>query len=140
VHAQSHELHPKEGFGSGHGKEELVETLGLSQEQKEQLECETPQQGRELMQEVMRAKKKLNDLMRDPATPKHEIYSQFDRVQEAIQNFHTHKLEKILLIRDVLRPDQLKTFLSLKQKRENEMKQRWKEGGRGKGKDQSGRN
>lgn len=107
--------HGPEGFGSGAGREKLVEELGLSKEQQEALSCETPGQGQELRKEAIKQKQKLNAMLRDSSTPKDEIFQQFERAEEALRNFEAHRLDKILLIREILTADQLKSFFDLKE-------------------------
>ncbi|MCB0333579.1 MAG: hypothetical protein KDD55_08780 [Bdellovibrionales bacterium] len=112
VHAQP--AH-REGFGSGRSKAELIELLHLTPEQIEKLSCDTPFQGKELMKALYREKEALDALLKDKKKAKSDIYQQFDRVQKALRDFHSHRLEKILQIREILTPEQLNDFMKLKE-------------------------
>lgn len=98
--------------GGGHGPGWAIHQLDLTDEQKNELACETPGQGRELRDNLAAERRKLNDMIRDKATPDDAIYSQFERVKGAQAEFDFHRLQKMLKARSVLTEEQMEKLLS----------------------------
>jgi Spy/CpxP family protein refolding chaperone len=104
---------PFEGHGSGLGKERLAVMLGLSEEQKDQLTCDTPGQGREIAAALQTERNKLTEMIRSKDTAEDAIRVQLDKLNQLQAQWNSHRLEKMLRARKVLTPAQLQMLLEL---------------------------
>lgn len=101
------------GMGTGMGRGRLVRELGLTDEQKEALACETPGHGREIRDEFQAEREKLNDMLRGSEASTDAIRTQLERVNALQARWNNHRIEKMLRAREVLTPEQMKRLLEL---------------------------
>ena len=102
-----------QGLGMGRGRARLVEELGLSPEQRRELACATPGQGREQRDAMIQEREKLNQMIRDRGVSDEDIYRQLDKVNQTQANWNTQRIERLLKARKVLDDEQLNRLLDM---------------------------
>ncbi len=103
--------------GKGHHKE-IFKQLGLSKEQKQQLDDMRKNKGadhKELKKKKKELRKSMNEAMMSDAseTDLRSLHNQISSLQTQIK---TKRFEKMLKIRKILTPEQRKTFFEMKRK------------------------
>jgi Spy/CpxP family protein refolding chaperone len=85
----------------------LFEKLGITQEQRKQLACDTPGRGRQLRDQLMEENKTLNSMIFDKSKSEEQIRAQMDRVNTLEAERNINRLHRMLRARNVLTDSQL---------------------------------
>lgn len=120
------QLHARPEKGFKEKKDFFTKELGLSEDQLKKV-TEIRQSNHAKMKEdrakFKELKKAFNEAMKNPKSTSSELKAKFDSFQKARDDFQRQRFEKMLKLREVLKPDQLAKFQELKKER----KPKWNE-------------